>query len=214
MHNCSTLRWLHHREDLRETLSIARNSLTWLPERQSLPNMVVDGLAEQIDYALFAACAVGGTDILLREHGALFFRSLVLHADKHVVQALDIFLQCCEFLFEGLLVREHAPQLVEHVLQSLHHAGLKLLQVSLGCLLRQLVLNLGLVLGVSTLVVVEVFAELGDCSFQVFKQTGSNAAVTATDATTAAAPGHLLDLVVEEGKLLVERVDLGLVIVD
>ena len=52
--------------------------------------MVVDGLGEEVDDALLAASAVDGTDVLLGEHGAVFLRLLVLHGDKHVVQALDL----------------------------------------------------------------------------------------------------------------------------
>jgi len=78
LHDGSTLTWLHHGQDLGEALAIARNPFRRLSEWQSLPHVVINRLAEQVDDALLATGAVGGADILLGEHGALLLRTLVL----------------------------------------------------------------------------------------------------------------------------------------
>ena len=67
-----------------------------------------------------------------------------------------------ELLLESLFVREHVPELVKHVLQSLHHARLQLIQIVLGGLLVQLILQLVLIFGIMLQVLVQIVSQLLD----------------------------------------------------
>lgn len=171
----------HHSEDLGEALAIARNSLRWLSEGETLPDVVVDRLSEKVDDALVTTSAVDGTDVLLGEHTGLLVGLLALLGDKHIVEALNVFLDGTEFLLHCFLVGEHRTQLVEHVLQALHHAGLEIGELLLGSLSVKLIFDLVLVLHIVALVTVEVLPQLSKVSLEIFEQaTGDSSTAAAT----------------------------------
>ena len=97
-------------------------------------------------------------------------------------------------------------------MKSLHHASLQVLQLLLGSLLIEFILDLGLVFCIVTCVFIKVFAELGESGLKILKNAGTNAtsAIAATKGSTAALR---LDLFVEHGQLLVQLIDPHLVIV-
>ena len=68
----------------------ARNSLRWLSEGETLPDVVVDRLSEKIDDSLVTTSAVDGTNVLLGEHARLLVGLLALLGDKHIVEALNL----------------------------------------------------------------------------------------------------------------------------
>ena len=52
--------------------------------------MVINWLTEEIDNILFAACTIGGADVLLGEHGTFLIRALVLQPVDERVQFFDL----------------------------------------------------------------------------------------------------------------------------
>ena len=85
------IRKIKYNQTLSWHLTYARNSLTRLPEWKSLPNMIVNGLAEKVDNTFFATGAVDRPNVLLGEHGTLLLWLLILLGDQHIVQAFDLF---------------------------------------------------------------------------------------------------------------------------
>ena len=118
-----------------------------------------------------------------------------------------VLLKCGKFLLQGLLVWEHGSQLVEHVLQSLHHACLQIIQLNLAHLRGKLTNDLGLIPIVRTFMIVEVFAEFGHFRFEVFGDAGAKATTTiaGTHTTTTL---QSLDLFIKHGNLLGQTDDL------
>mmetsp|Transcript_42647 Transcript_42647/g.56315 ORF Transcript_42647/g.56315 Transcript_42647/m.56315 type:complete len:219 (+) Transcript_42647:634-1290(+) len=170
----TTLAWLHHRQNLRETLTVARDSLRRLPEGQAFPDVVVNWLSQQIHDILLTAGAVGWTDVFLGEHSGLFLWALVLKPEDHIVQLFDGFLKSDKLLFEGFLVGNHVLELVDQVLQALHHARFQLSELVSRGGVGELLAELVVLASVLTLVVVQVFAELGDRFLHIVEQVSSH----------------------------------------
>ena len=106
-----------------------------------------------------------------------------------------VLLQCGKFLLKGFLVGEHGSQLVEHILQSLHHTCLQIIQFSLTNLLGKFSHNLGIASLIGTLMVVKVLAKFGHSGLNVIECTGSEATTSANVATTTTA-SKTLDLII------------------
>lgn len=120
-----------------------------------------------------------------------------------------VLLKCGKFLLQGLLVWEHGSQLVEHVLQSLHHACLQIIQLSLAHLRGKLTNDLGLIPIVRTFMIVKVFAEFGHFRFEVFRDAGAGAKATTTvPGTHTTTTLQSLDLFIKHGNLLGQTDDL------
>ena len=140
---------------------------------------------DQVNNVLIAAGTVCGAHILLAKHGVVLFQLLLLQCHDHFVQLLNLsrhdtmvsqdgnftyaLLKCSNLLLQSLLVRDQILQLVDQILQPLHHPLLQVRQVLLRRCVCQLRTELFMLTRILRLVLLKLFPQLGEALFQILR---------------------------------------------
>jgi len=119
--------------------------------------MVVRRRTDQVNNALIAAGTVRGAHILLAKHRVVLLLLLLLECEEHIVQLFDALLDCSNLLLQGLLVGDQVLQLVDQVLQPLHHSRFQIAQVILRRCVLQLLTELIMLTRILCLVLLKLF---------------------------------------------------------
>lgn len=99
--------------------------------------MVISRCTDQVNNVLITAGTISGTNILLAKHGVVFVLLFLLQSNDHIVKLFELkhrkwvsknlkytyaLLKCCNLLLQSILVGDQVFELVNQILQPLHHA--------------------------------------------------------------------------------------------
>ena len=121
---------LHVGEDLGETLTVSCDSLIWVSEWETFPDVVISGVSADIDKSLLARGASHRSEVLLGEH-SIFVMMIVTLFSEELHDLSNLLAKLGEPLHHIVSVGKLAEDLLDSVSQLVHHSSLKVEQVSL-----------------------------------------------------------------------------------
>lgn len=109
--------WLHVRKDLGEALTVSRNSLTWVSERQFLPCIEVHSLSVHIYEVLLARCTRLWSQMTFAEHSILFIVSAATLSRQQVHDFSNLLTKLGESFHNIIFVGKLVENLLDHFSQ-------------------------------------------------------------------------------------------------